>query len=89
MNYLPETSKEADAETEELTQEKVDAFLVGLTKLTMETGVEIGGCGCCGSPYLNHLDRCMVSTTFGYLCELIEEGRYDRVSWERVIHESP
>lgn len=28
-------------------------FLDGLTKLTMETGIMIAGCGCCGSPYLS------------------------------------
>lgn len=28
-------------------------FLEGLTKLTLETGVVIGGCGCCGSPFLD------------------------------------
>ena len=27
-------------------------FLKGLRKLTKETGLEIGGCGCCGSPFL-------------------------------------
>jgi len=27
-------------------------FLIGLEKLSRETGVTIGGCGCCGSPYL-------------------------------------
>ena len=28
------------------------AFLIGLEKLSRETGVVVGGCGCCGSPYL-------------------------------------
>ena len=27
-------------------------FLIGLTKLTKETGIKIKGCGCCGSPFL-------------------------------------
>ena len=27
-------------------------FLEGLARLTRETGVEIGGCGCCQSPFL-------------------------------------
>lgn len=30
-------------------------FLIGLEKLTRETGIVIGGCGCCGSPFLNTL----------------------------------
>ncbi len=30
-------------------------FLKRLTKLTQETGIEIRGCGCCGSPFLSPL----------------------------------
>lgn len=29
------------------------AFLDELTKLTKKYHIEIGGCGCCGSPFLN------------------------------------
>ncbi len=29
------------------------AFLLALTELTKEHGVAIGGCGCCGSPWLD------------------------------------
>ena len=31
-------------------------FLIGLAKLTHETGIEIGGCGCCGSPHIREID---------------------------------
>ncbi len=31
---------------------KMEEFLVGLTELTRRTGVAIGGCGCCESPYM-------------------------------------
>ena len=27
-------------------------FLIGLEALTRKTGIAIGGCGCCGSPFL-------------------------------------
>jgi hypothetical protein len=27
-------------------------FLIGLRELTNKTGVAIGGCGCCGSPFM-------------------------------------
>lgn len=37
--------------------ERQDKFLVELTKLTMKYGVAIGGCGCCGSPYLWHMEN--------------------------------
>jgi len=30
-------------------------FLIGLSKLTRKTGIGIGGCGCCGSPYIEAL----------------------------------
>lgn len=33
----------------------VEGFLEKLNKLTLSCGIVIGGCGCCGSPYL--LDR--------------------------------
>ena len=29
-----------------------DGFLKGLAALTSKYGIAIGGCGCCGSPYL-------------------------------------
>lgn len=35
-----------------LTQDQVDQFLKELTELTIKHKVQIGGCGCCGSPYL-------------------------------------
>lgn len=33
-------------------EEKQEKFLVELAKLTKKYNVAIGGCGCCGSPYL-------------------------------------
>jgi hypothetical protein len=38
-------------------EERQDKFLAELTKLTMKYGVAIGGCGCCGSPFLTHLEK--------------------------------
>ena len=31
-------------------------FLKELSDLTKKYNIEIGGCGCCGSPYLNDLE---------------------------------
>ena len=31
-------------------------FLIGLAELTRKTGIVIGGCGCCGSPFLNKVE---------------------------------
>jgi hypothetical protein len=36
----------------ELTDEGVTLFLIELTELSRKHGVRVGGCGCCGSPYL-------------------------------------
>jgi len=33
------------------------AFLEGLTKLTKRHGITIGGCGCCGSPWIMQYER--------------------------------
>jgi hypothetical protein len=35
---------------------KTKAFLLELRALTVKHGVEIGGCGCCGSPWLAEAD---------------------------------
>lgn len=34
------------------TKSRLDKFLKELAKLTQKYEIEIGGCGCCGSPYL-------------------------------------
>ena len=36
-------------------EKDVQGFLEKLSELTMAYGIAIGGCGCCGSPYL--MDR--------------------------------
>ena len=33
-------------------KKKLKAFLIELTALTDKYNIEIGGCGCCGSPWL-------------------------------------
>lgn len=35
-----------------MTEEAVKAFLEELSALTRKHRIEIGGCGCCGSPFL-------------------------------------
>lgn len=35
-------------------KERIDAFLAELTELSHKYSIRIGGCGCCGSPYLVH-----------------------------------
>ena len=40
-----------------MNDEKLIEFLTELTKLTDKYGFEIGGCGCCGSPWITSNDR--------------------------------
>ena len=42
------------------------SFLIGLEKLTRETGIIIGGCGCCGSPFLGAAKEEELITSAGY-----------------------
>lgn len=46
--------------------DKEKAFLIGLEKLTRETGITIGGCGCCSSPYLSELEESESEEGAGY-----------------------
>lgn len=38
-------------------KEQVVAFLTELAELSRRHGIEIGGCGCCGSPFLREIDE--------------------------------
>lgn len=42
--------------TEIPTEPDYQAFMEALSSLTREYGVRIGGCGCCGSPFLMPLE---------------------------------
>lgn len=61
--------------------EKFKAFLDGLERLSRETGVIIGGCGCCGSPGLCEMTAENSSAENGYLYLDGVEGEF--VSWEK------
>jgi hypothetical protein len=65
--------------------DKEKAFLVGLEKLTRETGIVISGCGCCGSPAL---DECSDLPTdagygFGYAGQVAWISPNDEYDWEK------
>ena len=67
--------------------EKIKAFMIGLTKLTKETGVVIGGCGCCGSPYVSvtdakDIDDARAAYGYGYAGEVAWLTPTKEDSWE-------
>ena len=37
--------------------ERLENFLKELAELTQKYNIEIGGCGCCGSPYIYDFER--------------------------------
>lgn len=53
-------------------------FLIGLEKLSRETGVYIGGCGCCGSPFLSYEPELNADPRAGYCSD---EGKCGKVTW--------
>ena len=73
-------------------------FIVGLNKLTRETGVLIGGCGCCGSPFIYDASEDDLGDKSGYgfydgrpdegLNWISENDRRDRGQLEFVIRRS-
>ena len=51
-------------------------FLIGLEDLTRRTGIVIGGCGCCDSPFLSKVDSLPIEAGYGCL-----RGGSDEVHW--------
>ena len=68
----------------ETTDEKERLFLIGLEKLTRDTGIEIGGCGCCGSPYLEQAEITDKRSGYGYgyASEVLWIDPSDDYDWE-------
>lgn len=55
------------------------AFLVGLEKLSRETGVTVCGCGCCGSPFLSALKTPESVDVAGYSAD--DDGLVSEIRW--------
>jgi len=64
--------------------EKEKAFLVGLEKLTQETGIKISGCGCCGSPFLDEAKITSDNSGYGigYAGEILWIDKSDKYDWD-------
>lgn len=66
--------------------DKEKAFLIGLEKLTRETGITIGGCGGGGSPFLSELKESeseeIAGYGIGYAGEVTWLSPSDEYGWE-------
>ena len=58
--------KDMKANQQRIAKEK--KFLKAMTDLTLKHGIKVGGCGCCGSPYLTHVDKAELNEQFRYTC---------------------
>lgn len=64
-----------------MNKEVIKDFLKDLTKLSRKHKITIGGCGCCGSPYLVEIKK-----SGRYVIENIETSTPEKLQW---INEDP
>lgn len=53
-------------------KERLDKFLEELSELTNKYGFVIGGCGCCGSPWVDEIGGDSVGEELGFV-----NGKYE------------
>lgn len=67
--------------------EKLIEFLTELTKLTDKYGFEIGGCGCCNSPWVTSNGRnCGVELTYDEEKSCYRVDLYDGYDYHEPIY---
>lgn len=66
---VPGASKKPAEKEPEISEADLAAFLVDLAALTEKHGIKIGGCGCCGSPWVKKTEE----RKGKYTCEGVEE----------------
>ena len=67
-------------------EERKKEFMIGLEKLTRETGIIINGCGCCGSPSLDEASDAELHDPeagygYGYAGEVAWISRANNYDW--------
>lgn len=72
---------------------KITAFLNDLNELTRQHGIVIGGCGCCGSPYLMSFADSgswlpSIDTGHYHYAESGDDGYPDKLQWIEDSKES-
>ena len=69
-------------------EERKRTFILGLEKLTRENGIIIGGCGCCGSPYLSNAEEGKLTEEAGYKSdEIMWVSPSDDYDWKEYSHQ--
>lgn len=53
-------------------RERLDKFLEELSELSNKYGFVIGGCGCCGSPWIDEIDGNLDGRELGFI-----DGKYE------------
>ena len=77
-------------------EERQKQFLIELRELTIKHGISVGGCGCCGSPYLE-MDADVSYEKSGYIHDnggeidwiTPDDGVYRLYAEEIVLPEPP
>jgi len=59
-------------------EDRINGFLVELGHLSEKWRITIGGCGCCGSPYL---DLHLKEEPRGYY--VMKKGKDERLTWKK------
>jgi hypothetical protein len=66
--------------------EKEREFIIGLNELTRKTGIAVGGCGCCSSPFLIELATDELGDGAGYGSDYASEVQWispvNKYDWE-------
>jgi hypothetical protein len=62
-------------------------FLKGLAQLTLKHGIAIGGCGCCGSPWLRKLEAEERAPEYGYAVSSSFDFSAEYLTWTKEEEE--
>lgn len=67
-------------------EQRIEAFLNGLTQLTQKYGIEVAGCGCCGSPFLDNVSKDSLYNVSEEPILDAEKLEYDSETESYIIH---
>jgi hypothetical protein len=62
----------------------MDQFLKELTQLSRKHKIAIGGCGCCGSPFLSKIEEKEIAGAYA-TSDDFNNGSFDQLRWETNV----